>query len=79
MPRYVEQHFLNASREVGLKTEPRADGLWRIEHVLADLRSDRLASVRKMGKPEAAYRKVTFHKEHLDLDQHVDAILLCGR
>ena len=75
MPRYVEQHFLNAAREVGLKVEPRADGLWRIEHVLADLRSDRLASVRCMGKPETAYRKLTFHKEHLDEDQHLDAVL----
>ena len=76
MPRYVEQHFLNAAREVGLKVEPRADGLWRVEHVLADLRSDRLAAVRRLGKAETAYRKVTFHKEHLDLDQHLDAVLI---
>lgn len=76
MPRYVEEHFLAACREVGLKIEPRADGLWRIEHVLADLRSDRLAAVRKLGKPESTYRKVTFRKEHLDQDQHVDAILI---
>lgn len=76
MPRYVEQHFINAAREVGLRVETRADGLWRIEHVLADLRSDRLSSVRKTGKPETSYRKVTFHKGHLDLDQHMDAILL---
>jgi hypothetical protein len=76
MPRYVEQHFLSACREVGLKAEPRADGLWRIEHVLADLRSDRLGSVRKLGKPDPAYRKITFHKEHLDLDQHLDAMLV---
>jgi superfamily II DNA or RNA helicase len=76
MPRYVEQHFLAACREVGLRVEPRADGLWRVEHVLADLRSDRLASVRRLGKPEAAYRKITFHKEHLDLDQHLDAVLV---
>ncbi|MGH9388034.1 MAG: hypothetical protein ACRD1Z_00335, partial [Vicinamibacteria bacterium] len=76
MPRYVEQHFLAACREVGLKVEPRADGLWRVEHVLADLRSDRLVSVRRLGKSDAAYRKVTFHKEHLDLDQHLDAVLV---
>jgi superfamily II DNA or RNA helicase len=75
MPRYVEQHFLNAAREVALKIEPSADGLWRIEHVLADLRSDRLASVQRMGKPEASYRKITFHKAHLDEDQHLDAVL----
>lgn len=76
MPRYVEQHFLSACREVGLKVESRADGLWRVEHVLADLRSDRLVSVRRLGKPEAAYRKITFHKEHLDRDQHFDAVLV---
>jgi len=76
MPRYVEEYFLNASREVGLKVEPRADGLWRIERVLADLRSDRLLAVRRIGKSESSYRKVTFHKEVLDVDQHLDAALL---
>src|SRR5580658_975844 len=76
MPRYVEQHFLNSSREVGLKVETRADGLYRVEHVLADLRSDRLASLRRLGKPETSYRKVTFHKEHLEMDQHIDAVLI---
>ena len=75
MPKYVETYFLDASREVGLKVEPRADGLWRVEHVLADLRSDRLTSVRRLGKSEAAYRKITFHKEDLDRDQHLDAVL----
>jgi superfamily II DNA or RNA helicase len=76
MPRYVQQHFLEAARRVGLKVEERADGLWRIEHVLADLRSDRLNSVRRLGKPEPGYRKVTFHKEHLEMDQHIDAVLI---
>ncbi|MCL5669686.1 MAG: SNF2-related protein [Acidobacteria bacterium] len=76
MPRYVEQHFLNAAREIGLKVEARADGLYRVEHVLADLRSDRLATVRRLGKPEPAYRKLTFHKEHLEMDQHIDAVLI---
>lgn len=76
MPRYVEDHFLKASQEVGLRIEPRADGLWRIEHVLADLRSDRLHAVRRLGKPEAAYRKITFRKDDLEKDQHLDAVLL---
>ncbi len=76
MPRYVEEQFVEACAEIGLKIEPRADGLWRIEHVLADLRSDRLESVRRLGKPETTYRKVTFHKSHLDEDQHLDAVLL---
>ena len=76
MPRYVEQHFLAACREVGLKVDSRADGLWRVEHVLADLRSDRLGSTRRLGKPETTYRKITFHKAHLELDQHLDAVLV---
>ena len=76
MPRYVESHFLAAAKAVGLRTEARADGLWRIEHVLADLRSERLAAVRRLGKPDMSYRKLTFYKEHLEQDQHLDAVLL---
>lgn len=76
MPRYVEQQFVNASKEIGLRLEPRADGLWRVEHVLADLRSDRLMAVRRFGKPEPTYKKITFHKKHLDQEQHLDAVLL---
>ena len=76
MPRYVESHFLDAAKAVGLRTEARADGLWRIEHVLADLRSERLAAVRRLGKPDTSYRKLTFYKEHLEQDQHLDAVLL---
>ena len=29
MPKYVEDQFINAAQEIGLKMEPRADGLWR--------------------------------------------------
>jgi hypothetical protein len=76
MPRYVEEQFVKSCAEIGLKVERRADELWRIEHVLADLRSDRLESVRRVGKPDTAYRKLTFHKSDLEEDQHLDAILL---
>ena len=76
MPRYVESHFVNASKLVGLRTDARADGLWRIEHVRADLRSERLAAVRRLGPPDSSYRKLTFYKEHLEQDQHLDAVLL---
>lgn len=76
MPRYVEAQFLAAAREVGLRVEPRADGLWRVEHVLADLRSERLHSVEKIGKADSSYRKITFHKHHLEQDAHVDAVLM---
>jgi superfamily II DNA or RNA helicase len=76
MPRYVEQHFGSMAAELGLKVEARADGLWRIPHVLADLRSDRLETVRRLGVPDTTYRKITFHKENLEMDQHLDAVLL---
>jgi len=76
MPRYVEEQFIEAAKRIGLRIEPRADGLWRIEHVLADLRSERLASVHKLGKADSEYRKVTFHKEVLEQDQHLDAVLM---
>jgi hypothetical protein len=76
MPRYVESQFIAAAKEVGLRVEPRADGLWRIEHVLAELRSDRLHSVRRLGKADPSYRKVTFHKHHLEQPAYVDAVLM---
>jgi superfamily II DNA or RNA helicase len=76
MPRYVEEQFVRACADIGLKVEARADGLWRVEHVLADLRSDRLHSVRRLGKPEPSYRKITFHKGDLEEDQHLDAVLV---
>jgi len=76
MPRYVEAQFVAAAKEVGLRVEPRADGLWRVEHVLAGLRSERLSSVQKIGKAESSYRKITFHKHHLEQDTHLDAALL---
>ena len=31
MPRYVESHFHSAAKAVGLRSEARADGLWRID------------------------------------------------
>ena len=76
MPRYVESHFVSAAKAVGLRMEARADGLWRIEHVRADLRSERLAAIRRLGPPDSSYRKLTFYKEHLEQDQHLDAVLL---
>ncbi|MGD0650918.1 MAG: helicase-related protein [Verrucomicrobiia bacterium] len=76
MPRYVEEQFIKACSEVGLKIEPRADGLWRVEHVLADLRSDRLACVRHIGKPETEYLKITFRKTDLEKLEHGNAELV---
>lgn len=76
MPEYVARQFLAAAEVVGLKVEARADGLWRIEHVLQALRSERLAAVRRLGPAENHYRKLTFYKEHLAQDQHLDAVLV---
>jgi SNF2 family DNA or RNA helicase len=45
MPRYVEQHFVNAAREIGLKVEPRADGLYRVEHVLLSVGNPKFMDV----------------------------------
>ncbi|GBD43558.1 RNA polymerase-associated protein RapA [bacterium HR40] len=76
MPRYVEAHFLAAAKEVGLRVERRADGLWRIEQVPSSLRSERLKAVQRLGKPDSSYRKITFHKEHLEQRAHMDAVLV---
>lgn len=76
MPCFVESFFLDAAREVGLKVDLRADGLWRLEHVPIDLRSERLQSVQRLGKADSSYRKVTFHKQHLEQDAHLNAVLL---
>ena len=63
MPTYVEQQFIDSAKRVGLRIEPRADGLWRIEHVLADLRSERLASVQKIGKADSENTKIVIPAE----------------
>jgi superfamily II DNA or RNA helicase len=75
MPEYVARYFLSAASLIGLRVEQRADGLWRIEHVPQDLRSDRLEAARR-AKPEPSYRKLTFNKTDLEKDQHLDAVLL---
>jgi len=76
MPRYVEQFFLAAADEVGVKMQHRADGLLRVERVPSDIRSDRLEAVRRLGKPAPSYPKLTFQRADLDQDRHLDAVLL---
>ncbi|GFP21177.1 hypothetical protein HKBW3S06_00403 [Candidatus Hakubella thermalkaliphila] len=76
MPEYVKEQFLVASQKIGLRVEPRADGLWRVPHVPQDLRSERWQAIRYFGRPESDYRKITFYKEHLEQDQHLDAVLV---
>jgi superfamily II DNA or RNA helicase len=75
MPEYVEAYFLDAAEQVRLRVERRADTLLRIEHVPVALRSDDLASVTRLGRPDGDYRKLTFRKEQRDRAEHGDAIL----
>ncbi len=76
MPEYVEKYFRSSAELCGLKVEKRADGLLRIPYVPATFRSEQLESVKHFGKPEQEYKKVTFHKEDLEKDTHIDAVLL---
>jgi SNF2 family DNA or RNA helicase len=76
MPEYVARQFIGAADIAGLKVELRADGLWRVEYVPQDFRSERLEAVKRLGKPEDSYRKITFYKKHLEMDQHLDAVLM---
>ncbi|MBA3421744.1 MAG: DUF3883 domain-containing protein [Thermoleophilaceae bacterium] len=77
MPEYVEQFFGRACRRLEVRLERRANGMWRIEHVPASLRSpDRLESVRRLERPQPEYRKLTFKKEDRARAEHEDAVLL---
>jgi len=76
MPEYVEKFFKSAAEKVELKVEKRADGLLKIQHIPISFRSEELESVKKFGKPEKEYKKITFRKEDLEKDQHTDAVLL---
>jgi superfamily II DNA or RNA helicase len=76
MPEYVEQFFDRAAGRVSMKVDRRADDLLRIEHVPQALRDERLAQVKRLGRPEASYRKATFRKERRDEPRNSDAILL---
>lgn len=76
MPEYIRGYFLDASKLVGLKVEERADSLLRVPYVPASFRSEQLQTVTKFGKPDTEYRKITFQKEDLDKDAHIDAVLV---
>ncbi|HEX6507064.1 MAG TPA: DUF3883 domain-containing protein, partial [Chloroflexota bacterium] len=76
MPEYVERFFLDAAERVKLRVEQRADGLYRIEHVLGELRANDIPAVRRLGTPQPTYRKLTFRKEDRERPEHEDAVLL---
>ncbi|MGH2655926.1 MAG: helicase-related protein [Actinomycetota bacterium] len=76
MPEYVERFFVQASDRIRMRVEPRADGLWRVEHVPQRLRAPSVPAVQRFGPPDREYLKLTFRKEHLREDKHLDAELL---
>jgi SNF2 family DNA or RNA helicase len=76
MPEYVERFFIEAAERVKLQVDARADALWRVEHVPQRLRAPSLPAVQRFGSPRLEYRKLTFHKERLQEDRHLDAELL---
>jgi superfamily II DNA or RNA helicase len=78
MPEFVERMFGRAAARVGLRLEERRDGehLMRIEHVPRAIRDDRLAAVRRLGRPQDHYLKATFRKEVRERAEHEDAVLL---
>lgn len=76
MPEYVEGFFLRAADTSGLTVEPRADGLWRAEHVPHVFRADELAAVKSLGRPDTRYLKFTFDKQVHRQSQHLDSDLV---
>jgi len=76
MPEFVEHFFGRACERLGVRLERRADGLWRIEHVPAQLRTDRLHAVKRLGRPQQSYRKLTLRKDVRQRAEHEDAVLL---
>src|SRR5439155_14666023 len=76
MPEYVERFFIQAADRVKMRVEPRADGLWRVEHVPQRLRAPSVTAVHRFGPPSREYPKLTFRKEQLREDRHLDAELL---
>lgn len=76
MPQYVEQFFLESAERTGLRVERRADALLRVEYVPERFRTPSLLAVRRFGASQGRYSKLTFLKEHLEQNQHLDAELL---
>ncbi|GIK77426.1 MAG: helicase [Actinomycetes bacterium] len=76
MPEYVEHFFGRACGQVGVRLEQRADGLWRIENVPQTVRAERLTAVKRLGRPQEGYRKLTFQKEIRSRAEHEDAVLV---
>ena len=54
---------MRAASATALQLEPRADSLWRIDHVPAVFRADELTATRRFGRASTRYPKLTFRKE----------------
>jgi superfamily II DNA or RNA helicase len=76
MPEYVERFFIQAAGRTRLRVEARADKLWRIEHVPQRFRAPSVPAVRRFGPSEKEYPKLTFRKEQIREDRHLDAELM---
>jgi superfamily II DNA or RNA helicase len=76
MPEFVERFFIQAADRIKQRWERRADGLYRVEHVLRELRQTDLPAVRRLGPPQPEYRKLTFRKGDRERAEHEDAVLL---
>jgi len=76
MPQYVAQFFNQAAERTGLRVEYRADALLRVEYVPERFRAPSLQAVRRFGPSQTRYAKLTFRKEQLEQNQHLDAELL---
>lgn len=76
MPEYVEKFFLRAAEREKMRVRQRADGLFAVEHVPVRLRDQHLSTARRYGVPAQEYRKLTFNKELMQREEHVDAVLL---
>ncbi|MFC1960653.1 protein NO VEIN domain-containing protein, partial [Chloroflexota bacterium] len=77
MPEFVEKYFLAAAERIKLRVTPRADALYRVEHVTQRIRTNTLNSVKRFGPSATTYRKLTFSKgDILKNSNHTDAELL---
>ena len=76
MPRYVEEFFKRSCEYLGVNLDVRADGLWRIDYLKEEFRSNDLEAVKNLGTPKKDYKKLTFYKERLEEPPHQDADFL---
>jgi len=75
MPRYVEDQFVKSCAEIGLKVDPAPTASGELNTsspTFAPTVSNPSAAWANRNRPTA---RLTFHKDTLDDDQHLDAVL----